>query len=87
MGDGRQLPAGHRNGYWQIPLRHQLLADAGFSWSIDPVNLPFFPDTEFLAPRYGGLHDVLRDAAPDGWGKLLLHREHGLPVTRMNRAF
>jgi serine/threonine-protein kinase HipA len=52
---------------------------AGLSWSIDPVNLPFIPGTDRIAPRYRGLHDVLRDACPDAWGKLLLQREHGLP--------
>src|SRR3546814_10395395 len=30
------------------------------------------------ATRYGGLHDVLRDACPDSWGRLLIQREHGL---------
>lgn len=53
--------------------------DAGLSWSIDPVNLPFRPDEECLAPRYRGLHDVLRDACPDAWGQALLGREHNLP--------
>jgi serine/threonine-protein kinase HipA len=53
--------------------------DAGFTWSIDPVNLPFLPDHAFTAPRYGGLHDVLRDAGPDSWGQALLRREHNLP--------
>lgn len=52
--------------------------NAGFSWSIDPVNLPLIPDTEFIAHRYGGLHDALRDGCPDAWGKLLLQREYGL---------
>ncbi len=52
--------------------------EAGLSWSIDPVNLPFLPGMDFVAPRYGGLHDVLRDASPDAWGRLLLQREHGL---------
>ena len=53
--------------------------DAGFTWSIDPVTLPFLPDHAFTAPRYGGLHDVLRDACPDSWGQALLRREHNLP--------
>lgn len=53
--------------------------DAGLTWSIDPVNLPFLPDHEFSAPRYDGLHDVLRDACPDAWGQALLRREHNLP--------
>lgn len=51
---------------------------AGLSWSIDPVNLPLIPDSDFSATRYGGLHDVLRDTCPDSWGKLLLQREYGL---------
>lgn len=53
--------------------------DAGLTWSIDPVNLPFLPDHEFSAPRYAGLHDVLRDVCPDAWGQALLRREHNLP--------
>lgn len=53
--------------------------DAGLSWSIDPVNLPFLPDVEVPAQRYRGLHDVLRDACPDAWGQALLRREHNLP--------
>jgi serine/threonine-protein kinase HipA len=53
---------------------------AGLTWSIDPVNLPFIPDIERIAPRYNGLHDVLRDACPDTWGKMLIQREHGIPA-------
>jgi len=53
--------------------------DAGLSWPIDPVNLPFLPDVEVPAQRYRGLHDVLRDACPDAWGQALMRREHNLP--------
>lgn len=53
--------------------------DAGLAWTIDPRNLPFLPGTDFRAPRYQGLHDVLRDACPDAWGQALLRREHNLP--------
>lgn len=53
--------------------------EAGLSWSIDPANLPFVPGIEHIAHRYSGLHDVLRDASPDGWGQLLLRRKHDLP--------
>lgn len=53
--------------------------EAGLSWAIDPVNLPFVPGIDHVAPRYRGLHDVLRDACPDAWGRLLIQREHGLP--------
>lgn len=52
--------------------------DAGLPWAIDPVNLPLQPGVLQAASRYGGLHDVLRDAAPDAWGQLLLQRAHGL---------
>lgn len=52
---------------------------AGLPWSIDPVNLPLLEEIDFPCHRYGGLHDVLRDASPDAWGRLLLKREHGLP--------
>lgn len=81
------------SGVWVTVGRYALLEDgatgtfryapgyveAGLSWSIDPVNLPFLPDIEHPAPRYRGLHDVLRDASPDSWGKMLLRREHNLP--------
>ena len=50
------------------------------AWSIDPVNLRFLPDLDFAAPRYRGLHDVLRDTCPDAWGQALLRREHNLPA-------
>ncbi|MFZ6849434.1 type II toxin-antitoxin system HipA family toxin [Undibacterium sp. RuRC25W] len=53
--------------------------DAGHTWAIDPVNLPFRPEDERPATRYNGLHDVLRDACPDSWGQALLRREHNLP--------
>lgn len=52
---------------------------AGYRWSIDPINLPLMADTEFVAPRYEGLHDTLRDACPDAWGKALIERAHGVP--------
>jgi serine/threonine-protein kinase HipA len=52
---------------------------AGHTWSIDPVGLPFHPDLRWRAPRYRGLHDVLRDACPDTWGQAVLQKEHGLP--------
>jgi serine/threonine-protein kinase HipA len=53
--------------------------EAGLTWPIDPKNLPFLPGEDVAAPRYQGLHDVLRDAAPDAWGQALLRREHNLP--------
>lgn len=61
--------------------------EAGFSWSPDPVNLPFLPAVDHLAPRYGGLHDVLRDACPDSWGRQLIQREHGLPANSHESRF
>lgn len=54
--------------------------DAGLTWAIDPVSLPFLPGADVIAPRYQGLHDVLRDACPDAWGQALLRREHNLPA-------
>ena len=80
------------NGEWVVAGRHAFDArtgigsflyapsyvDAGLSWAIDPVNLPFIPGMEHLARRYGGLHDVLRDASPDSWGQMLIRREHQL---------
>ncbi|OWT80283.1 MULTISPECIES: type II toxin-antitoxin system HipA family toxin [unclassified Achromobacter] len=52
--------------------------DAGLSWSLDPVNLPLAANLEYPATRYGGLHDVLRDACPDAWGRALIQREYGI---------
>lgn len=82
------------NGEWVVAGRYQpdrttgmgvfryadSYADAGLSWSIDPLNLPFLPKKNIVAPRYQGLHDVLRDACPDAWGQALLRRQHGLPA-------
>lgn len=70
------LDPGQRIGRFRYAASY---AEAGLQWSIDPVNLPFMPDADFTAQRYGGLHDVLRDACPDAWGRMLLQREHGLP--------
>lgn len=53
--------------------------EAGLSWSIDPVNLPIRAAHDWPAPRYRGLHDSLRDACPDAWGRALLRRLHGIP--------
>src|SRR5688572_13672014 len=59
---------------------------AGLPWAIEPINLPLIPNHDFPAPRYQGLHDVLRDASPDAWGKMLLQREHSLgPDTHESR--
>ena len=54
--------------------------NAGHTWSIDPVGLPFQPERQWSAPRYSGLHDVLRDACPDTWGQAVLQRQHELPA-------
>ncbi|WP_255474775.1 type II toxin-antitoxin system HipA family toxin [Pusillimonas sp. ANT_WB101] len=58
-----------------IYAKSYLQSDAPIS--IDPVNLPLL-NMPFASERYGGLHDVLRDACPDSWGRALLQREHGL---------
>lgn len=52
--------------------------DAGLPWTIDPVGLPLRANHDWEAPRYGSLHDALRDACPDAWGRALLRREHGI---------
>ncbi|MES2295987.1 MAG: HipA domain-containing protein [Pseudomonadota bacterium] len=52
--------------------------DSGAQWSIDPVNLPLVKDMQWIAPRYCGLHDILRDASPDAWGQALIRRESGV---------
>lgn len=43
--------------------------------AVDPIGLPRLDRSPYLAQRYGGLVDVVRDASPDGWGKHLLIRE------------
>lgn len=73
---GRYLAGKPGNGYFKYAPSY---VDAGLGWEIDPVNLPFLPGAELAAPRYRGLHDVLRDACPDAWGQALLRREHHLP--------
>jgi len=73
---GRYQAGAAGDGYFRYAPSY---ADAGLSWAVDPVNLPFQPDVEAAAPRYNGLHDFLRDACPDGWGQALLRREHNLP--------
>lgn len=60
---------------------------AGLAWSIDPVNLPYAPDREYTALRYRGLHDALRDACPDAWGRMLLQREHGIPLNAPDHRY
>ncbi|WP_260986280.1 type II toxin-antitoxin system HipA family toxin [Bordetella genomosp. 13] len=50
---------------------------SGATLAIDPVNLPNVVDTRYVSHRYQGLHDVLRDASPDAWGRLVLQHKHG----------
>ena len=69
-------PAGAAFGEFQYAPSY---VAAGHAWSIDPVGLPFIPWKVWRAPRYRGLHDVLRDACPDSWGQAVLQREHALP--------
>jgi len=52
--------------------------ESGARWTIDPVNLPLIADREWIAPRYSGLHDILRDASPDAWGQALIRRATGV---------
>lgn len=73
---GRHRKGGPDQGFF---LYAPSYVDAGLAWSIDPKNLPFLPGEDVPAPRYQGLHDVLRDACPDAWGQALLRREHNLP--------
>lgn len=54
--------------------------DLGLKWVIDPINMPRLDTEPYLANRYGGLTDVLRDISPDAWGKLLIQREFNLPA-------
>ena len=55
--------------------------EAAYPWTIDPVGLAQSSNSSqvFLATRYNGLHDVLRDACPDSWGQSILRKTHGLP--------
>lgn len=52
--------------------------EAGHPWVIDPINLGKLDATPYPATRYNGLTDILRDIAPDAWGKFLLQKEHNL---------
>lgn len=56
-------------------------------WEIDPVNLRLIPDVEFKAPRYHGLHDVLRDACPDSWGRALISKSCSILITSSDFDF
>lgn len=69
-----RLDAGKDMGHFRYAPSY---LEAGFSWSIDPINLPLsaYP---IPAHRYEGLHDVLRDTCPDSWGRALIQREYGL---------
>jgi serine/threonine-protein kinase HipA len=81
---GRYLfDASTRQGRFRYSPRY---LEAGFQWSIDPVNLPLIADQEFLAHRYGGLHDVLRDAAPDSWGKAVIAHARGFDHLRSDKS-
>lgn len=53
--------------------------EAELPWTIDPIGLPLRANHDWEATKYGGLHDALRDACPDAWGRALLCREHGIP--------
>ncbi len=69
---------GQNSGMGQFRYADSYL-DAGLTWAIDPINLPLLPKHNFIATRYQGLHDVLRDACPDAWGQALLRHKHELP--------
>ncbi|MCK9512802.1 MAG: HipA domain-containing protein [Pigmentiphaga sp.] len=72
---GRYTAVDHVGQYRYAPS----YLEAQLPWAIDPINLPLLADVSFPAVRYRGLHDVLRDAAPDAWGRMLLQREYQLP--------
>ena len=55
--------------------------DAAYPWVIDPINLPRLDGVIYVAPRYEGLNDVLRDISPDAWGKQLIQGEYNLTNT------
>jgi serine/threonine-protein kinase HipA len=73
---GRYKPGAPGEGFFRYAPSY---IDAGLAWAIDPRNLPFLPGADVAAPRYEGLHDVLRDACPDAWGQALLRREYNMP--------
>jgi serine/threonine-protein kinase HipA len=75
--------ANTRQGRFRYSPRY---LESGFQWAIDPVNLPLIADQEFLAHRYGGLHDVLRDAAPDSWGKAVIAHARGFDSLRSDKT-
>lgn len=71
-------PQGGRAGTFRYA---QSYVEAGHSWSIDPINIPFIGEVEHQAYRYHGRHDVLRDTTPDARGRLLLQRGVITPET------
>ena len=62
-------------GYFRYAPQYLARSDAQ---PLDPFGLPLGAAV-VEAQRYAGLHDVLRDACPDDWGKTLLRRQHALP--------
>ncbi len=64
------------NAAGQFQYAKSYLGDPS-SVAIDPINLPLLPGL-IPATRYQGLHDVIRDACPDSWGRALIKREFGL---------
>lgn len=60
---------------------------SGVGIEIDPVNCRLIPELDFSASRYHGLHDVLRDACPDAWGKSLIAKQSGIPMNSPDIEF
>ena len=51
--------------------------------ALDPVELPL--QETFFTPPYGEIHSVIRDAAPDAWGRrVLLYMSGGEALTELD---
>ena len=51
--------------------------------ALDPVELPLREDV--FSPSFGETHSVLRDAAPDAWGRrVLLYKSGGRPLSELD---
>ncbi|CAM5783187.1 type II toxin-antitoxin system HipA family toxin [Castellaniella caeni] len=70
-------------GYFQYASSY---LDAPLPVPIDPINLPL-GHAPIPALRYDGVHDALRDACPDSWGRTLLKRQFGLSENATHIAY
>src|ERR1700694_484603 len=80
IGEGREATARFSHGRRYLERKDRL--------AIDPVQLPLHDpdsDREYTTPEGFVLFNGIRDAAPDGWGRLLMDRAAGgHPLTEID---